>query len=78
MAVKSNHPNQKIQPENTGRGEQDSGVATGTGSLEWFMCALLDYLCGPDEIVDFMPMSCDGETGSNTPLGRTITVFSSN
>lgn len=35
-------------------------------------------LCGPDEIVDFMPTPYDGETGSNTPLGCTITALSSN
>ena len=30
-------------------------------------CALLDYPCGPNEIVEIMPMSYDGETGSDTP-----------
>lgn len=35
--IESNPPNQKSQPESTDHGEQHSGVATGEGSLGWFM-----------------------------------------
>lgn len=35
-------------------------------------------LCGPDEIANIMPMSYDGETGTNTHLDWTVAVLCSN